>query len=288
MAVIAIVTLTLSAIASCGDDTSAPPAEITSATGIELRLIPAGTFTMGSPEDEPDRNADREGQHQVTLTKDFYMGKYQVTQEQYQAVTGSNPSGFKTAVNGESGTPGKLPVETVSWYDAIEFCNTLSAQEGLSPYYIIDKSQTDPNNTSDWDSKKWTITVNSTANGYRLPTEAQWEYACRAGTTTAFNTGETISYNTGWYGNNSGGKTHQVGLKPANAWGLYDMHGNVWEWCWDWFKEDITTDNADPAGAVTGDGRVFRGGGWDPRSARRENTIASSASCGLGFRLARP
>jgi formylglycine-generating enzyme required for sulfatase activity len=264
---------------------------IKSTQGIDMMWINAGTFTMGSPATEPDRSI-YETQHQVTLTKGFYMGKYQVTQEQYQAVMGSNPSNFTTTVDGESETPDKLPVEMVSWYDAIEFCNTLSAQEGLSPYYVINKSQSDPNNTSEYDSIKWTITINSTANGYRLPTEAEWEYACRAGTTTAYNTGNTISDNTGWYKDNSEDKTHKVGLKPANAWGLYDMSGNVWEWCWDWYKVDITTDTTDPTGAVGSDNRLVRGGGWNDdghflRSARRCNSISSYGYHDSGFRLVR-
>jgi formylglycine-generating enzyme required for sulfatase activity len=134
--------------------------------------------------------------------------------------------------------------------------------------------------------------MDTSKNGYRLPTEAEWEYACRAGTTTAYNTGDIINDNTGWYSTNSGSKTQQVGLKPANAWGLYDMHGNVWEWCWDWYKEDITEDNTDPTGAVIGFLRVQRGGswydfGWNLRSARRDCYTPSFRYYDIGFRLVR-
>jgi formylglycine-generating enzyme required for sulfatase activity len=262
---------------------------------IPMVSIPAGTFTMGSPETEANRYTD-ETQHQVTLTKGFYMGKYQVTQEQYQAVMGSNPSYFTTAVDGESGTPGKLPVEQVSWYDAIVFCNKLSAMEGLSPVYSIG-GKTDP---AQWgtvptsSNKKWNkVEMVPGADGYCLPTEAQWEYVCRAGTTTAYNSGAVISDDTGWYDANSGEKTHQAGLKPANTWELYDMHGNVWEWCWDRFADYSSEAQTDPAGAVCGASRVVRGGSWvSPaecvRSAYRGASTASCRNDLIGFRLVRP
>jgi uncharacterized repeat protein (TIGR02543 family) len=253
----------------------------------DMVRINAGTFMMGSPISEPER-ATGETQHEVTLTKGFYMGKYQVTQEQYEAVIGSNPSYFQTAVEGETGTPGKLPVEKVSWYDAVEFCNKLSALEGLQEVYTISGRTPASGNPI----TGATVTADWSKNGYRLPTEAEWEYACRAGTTTAYNTGETISDNTGWYSANSGSKTHQVGLKTANEWGLHDMHGNVLEWCWD-LRADYTNEaQNDPTGGDTGSNRVRRGGSWfsssqSMRSANRFYGTPSDRDETYGFRLVR-
>ena len=184
-------------------------------------LVEAGTFTMGSPESELGRST-RETQHGVTLTRDFYLSAAETTQAQWLAVMGTNPSGF----------PGcdDCPVETVSWYDAVDYCNALSALEGLDPAYEV--NGTDVN----WDPS---------ANGYRLPTESEWEYACRAGTETAFYNGEIIDISCndpnldqiGWYCGNRGawyepdGRPAEVGQKLPNAWNLYDMTGNVFEWC---------------------------------------------------------
>jgi len=246
--------------------------------------INGGTFTMGSPEDEPEREDDEGPQHQVTVSS-FYMGKYEVTQKEYQEVMGTNPSEFK----GDN-----LPVENVSWYDAIEYCNARSQKEGLTPAYTIDKSRKDPNNINDWDNYKWVITWNHNANGYRLPTEAEWEYACRAGTTTAYNTGAGITDNTGWYDANSDEKTHLVGQKPANAWGLYDMHGNVSEWCWDWYLVYPNEAQTNPVGTSLGVlGRVLRGGDWKftagyIRSAKRSAVLPNRRYNLLGFRVLRP
>jgi len=230
--------------------------------------IQGGTFTMGSPANEPYRKGDEGPQHQVTVGS-FYMGKYEVTQKEYQEIMGTNPSNFK----GDN-----LPVERVSWYDAIEYCNRRSQKEGLTPAYTINGNN---------------VTWNRGANGYRLPTEAEWEYACRAGTTSAYNTGANISDNTGWYYDNSGSKTHPVGQKPANVWGLYDMHGNVWEWCWDWYGNYSSGSQTDPVGASSGTSRVVRGGSWagDAENVRSANRFSNSPGYryfNLGFRLVRP
>jgi formylglycine-generating enzyme required for sulfatase activity len=189
--------------------------------------IEGGTFTMGSHFDET--------QWQVTLTKDFYMGKYEVTQGQYQAVMGVNPSYFTGNVN--------LPVEWVPWFNAVEFCNELSVLVGLTPVYTISER----NPATGYPITSATVTANWNADGYRLPSEAEWEYACRAGTATAFNWGtnfinsDQANYNASTVdANNTVTETYRqtttaVGTFAPNAWGLYDMHGNVWEWCWDWY-----------------------------------------------------
>jgi formylglycine-generating enzyme required for sulfatase activity len=206
--------------------------EHTNSIGMKLVRIPAGEFLMGSPEMEKDRDQIEGPQHKVKITKPFYLGITTVTQEQWRVVMGTNPSAFK----GD-----KLPVERVSWYDCQDFLKKLSAKDGKT---------------------------------YRLPTEAEWEYACRAGTTTPFNTGETINTDQANYdGNHIYGsgekgvyreKTTPVGTFKPNAWGLYDMHGNVWQWCEDWYDEDYYKNSpvADPIGPAQGANRVLRGGSW--------------------------
>jgi formylglycine-generating enzyme required for sulfatase activity len=248
---------------------------------------------MGSPPTEVDRSGD-ETQHQVTVSS-FYMGKCEVTQVEYEAVMGTNPSYFKGA---------KLPVENVSWYEAVEYCNKRSEKEGLTLAYTINKKKKDPNNrNSKYDDKlNWLVTWNKNANGYRLPTEAEWEYACRAGTTTPFNTGSNVttaqaSYNGNYpYNKNAKGtyreKTTEAGSFAANRWGLYDMHGNVWEWCWDWYGTYPDSAQNNPAGVVSGAGREIRGGSWDSdaqflRSANRDINTPSFRDYYLGLRLVR-
>jgi formylglycine-generating enzyme required for sulfatase activity len=223
--------------------------------------IPAGTFTMGSPLTEVDRQSNEGPQTQVTLSQGFWMSQYETTQEEYLAVMGSNPSHFTGDLN--------RPVEMVNWNDAISYCAKLTAHElaaGRLP----------------------------AGYAYRLPTEAEWEYACRAGTTTRFSYGDDLGYtqlgNYAWYSENSGGKIHAVGGKLPNAWGLYDMQGNVWELCLDWYSESFPGGSVtDPRGPTTGSLRVIRGGGLNYyggacRSACRLYFTPDYGGGGLGFR----
>jgi len=263
-------------------------------TAIEMVYVSGGNFQMGNPDTNIGYDDERPV-HTVTLTG-FYIGKYQVTQAQYQAVMGTNPSYFSS--NPASGeVQGNRPVEGVSWYDAIEFCNALSIKEGLSPYYSIDKVNKDPNNKNSYDSYKWTVTRNSTANGYRLPTEAQWEYAAKGGNGTPGNytySGSNTAGNVAWYEGNRDSKTHEVGKKAANGLGIYDMSGNVWEWCWDWYGSYTSSTQTDPVGAAAGDDRVVRGGFWyfnassSAHSACRYSRNPYFRDHTIGFRLVRP
>jgi formylglycine-generating enzyme required for sulfatase activity len=272
-------------------------------TFIEMVPIPGGTFTMGSPANEVNHYAD-ETQHSVTLTG-FKMGKFPVTQAQYQEIMGTNPSRFTTSVGSETSTA-QHPVERVGWYEAIVFCNKLSVNDGLTPAYRIN-GKTDPaewggvptSNNTTWNA----VEMVTGSTGYRLPTEAQWEYACRAGTQTPFNTGDNITtaqanYNGNYpYNGNPAGinreRTSEVGSFAPNAFGLYDMHGNVSEWCWDWFGTYETGAQTDPKGAVSGDSRVRRGGSWFEygrylRSAYRDIRAPYNKSDEIGLRLVLP
>ena len=233
-------------------------------------IIPEGTFLMGSPDNEGFRNENEGPQRQVTLTS-FLMGIYPVTQKEYFDIMGLNPSERKDD---------NLPVTNVTWFNAIEYCNLRSLKEGFTPAYTV----TGPANNR-------TVVFNQDATGYRLPTEAEWEYACRAETTTPYSTGTAINDNTGWhYGNNSQ-RLQPVGQKPANTWGLFDMHGNVWEWCWDWHGAYLSGVSAiDPKGASDGTNRVSRGGGWSYadrylRSAYRGVSTPGDFHRVLGFRV---
>ncbi len=183
---------------------------------LQMALIPAGKFMMGSPETEKNR-AEDEIQHEVTITKPFYIGTYEVTQEQWQAVMGNNPSEVKGA---------KLPLTNVSWGMCQDFIKKLN---------------------------------DKTKGGYRLPTEAEWEYACRAGTKTVYSFGDVISKADANY---DGETIKPVGSYKPNAFGLYDMHGNVWEWCNDWFGDYDLKENKDPQGVSNGERKVVRGGSF--------------------------
>jgi formylglycine-generating enzyme required for sulfatase activity/rubredoxin len=200
------------------------------------------------------------------------MAKYPVTQREWIEVMGNNPSNFM----GDD-----LHVEQVSWFAAIEFCNRLSQKEGLAPAYTINRKNVNPNRS---------------ANGYRLPTEAEWEYAARGGNGSPGNFKYSGSNNVdevAWYDWNSGKKTHLVGEKKANGLGLYDMSGNVWEWCWDWYGDYTGSAQTDPVGISSGSIRVLRGGDWGHsdrvvRSALRGYDNPSNRNSNIGFRLVLP
>ena len=251
----------------CEDSThGVPPIEsITNTLDMQLNLIPAGTFLMGSPAGEPDRE-DKEHQHEVTISKAFYMQTTEVTQGQWKALMGTEPwKGQEFSKYVKEGT--NYPAVYVSWDDAITYCKKLSEKEGKT---------------------------------YRLPTEAEWEYACRAGSKTTWNFGndQNALGDYAWYANNAwdiGEKyAHQVGLKNPNAFGLYDMHGNVWEWCYDYYGQNYYNQSREknPTGPESGSHRVFRGGSWRfgiplTRSAYRARLSAGYSHGMDGFRLVR-
>jgi formylglycine-generating enzyme required for sulfatase activity len=217
---------------------------------MNLVLIRPSRFIMGSPDSEQGRKPDESPQHEVTISKPFYMGVTEVTQAQYEAVMGTNPSEFKGLTN---------PVDSVTWEGAVEFCRKLSEKTGKA---------------------------------VRLPTEAEWEYACRAGSKMRFSFGDSDSVlrDYAWYGSNSGRKTYPVGQKKPNAWGLYDMYGNVWEWCADWYGDYPKGAVTDPQGTASGSQRVLRGGSWGDgpdgcRAAGRRGNIPGIRSYFCGFRV---
>ena len=217
---------------------------------LELVWIPPGEFLMGSPDGERGRDGDEGSQHRVRITKGFWMGKYEVTQKQWETVMGHNPSRFKG--------DGRRPVESVSWDDCQEFLKKLNSR--------------------------------ASSPGFRLPTEAEWEYACRAGTTTRFYWGDHSDSAHAWYRDNSGRHPHPVGEKKPNAWGLYDMSGNVWEWCHDRYGNYSPKPVTDPRGPSSGSNRVLRGGSWTNyarycRSSNRLRLTASNQYNIVGVRL---
>ncbi|MGC6547957.1 MAG: formylglycine-generating enzyme family protein [Rubripirellula sp.] len=232
---------------------------ITNSIGMKLKQIPAGTFLMGIGDDELMSfgvSSSPSSGHRVTLTKPFLLGVYEVTQEQYEKVMGTNPSHFEGKQH---------PIESVSWDDATEFCRKLS---------VLPEEK-------------------AAGRTYRLPTEAEWEYACRAGTTTAYSFGdhEFQLDNYAWYGNKGKKSSHPVGEKKPNPWGLFDMHGNVWEWCQDWYDYLPDGSVTDPEGPSSGSRRVYRGGGWhypagNCKSFYRRKWMPAEGLKFVGFRVA--
>ncbi len=248
--------LTLAVTLACRSPTPSqskgPPKTFTNSVGMKFVWIPPGHFLMGSPEGEKGRR-DNEAQHKVTLTRGFYLSVYPVTQAQWKAVMGNTPRPY----HGK----GDLPVETVSWDDCQEFLRKLRQRD---------------------------------KRPYRLPTEAEWEYACRAGTSTPYYFGQTLSHRQANFGKFRKGSsplsTTPVGRYPPNAWGLYEMHGNVWEWCQDWFGEYPRKAVADPRGPEGGAERVLRGGSWNDtaehcRSACRHKFEPAGRDHVVGFRV---
>ena len=226
-----------------------------------LVWIPPGEFTMGSLLGEMGRDSNEGPQRNVTITGGFWMGRYEVTQAEYTSVMGNNPSYFK----GDS----RLPVESLTWFQVMDYCANLNAQEraaGRLPQ----------------------------GYAYRLPTEAEWEYACRAGTSSRFSFGDDLEYlqlgDFAWFSGNSGSTSHPVGERRPNPWGLCDMTGNVWERCQDWYALYDGPSAVDPTGPASGSDRVYRGGGWDVeprlcRSAMRGKSAPSDQNWLLGFRV---
>lgn len=289
---------------------------ITSPSGIELVLIPPGEYLRGSSDADvafavkadstikPESLADEQPQHLVRISKPFYMSKYEVTQGQFQKLMGRNPAYFSSTGGGKAKVSGmntsQFPIETVTWYDCVEFCNKLSESEGKSACYEL----SDIERETDQSIKQATVAVVN-GNGYRLPTEAEWEYACRAGTTTAFHFGNqlngeqanvdgTIPFGTTTKGPDLE-RTGKVGDYAANQFGLHDVCGNVWEWCADG-HHDLTYGRysnklaIDPKSGENLPNRVLRGGSWDfygrsARSAFRNRNTPGNRNNGLGFRV---
>jgi formylglycine-generating enzyme required for sulfatase activity len=238
--------------------------DLNATVAMDMIWCPPGTFTMGSPTTDAGRQSDREDEHNVSLTQGFYLGKYEVTQDQYEAVMTGVTGDRNATPSNWHGNPNR-PVEKVSWDDAQVFLTRLNVKQA-------------DNLPAGW--------------SFVLPTESQWEYACRAGTTTRFSWGDSIASTNANYNSSGYSQTRDVGQYAANPWGFFDMHGNVWEWTADWYQPAYPTGNpvVDPTGPASGPSRVLRGGSWSRngavlRSAERSANTPGIRTNIIGFRV---
>jgi len=261
----------------CRVGADVPAADVPAA---DFALIAAGSFQMGSPASDTEADSDEKPPHGVTLSRSFHLQTTEVTQGQWQALMGGSPASFV-------GCGSECPVEQVTWWSALAYCNALSQQAGLPECYAL-QGCTGKGADGALDCSSLTF-EGLDCPGYRLPTEAEWEYAARAGSTEPrYGALDDIA----WYDGNSGDTTHAVAQKQANAWGLYDMLGNVWEWTGDWYGSYSTDSVTDPTGPPGGSYRVYRGGGWSGTGRLVRSADRASVSPGLrlnylGFRPAR-
>jgi formylglycine-generating enzyme required for sulfatase activity len=252
------------------------------ANGSTMKWLAPGSFTMGCTAGQGSAcESDEKPSHQVSLSG-FWMASVETTQRQWTAVTGSRHSSYSSSC-GED-----CPVVNINWCEALSFANARSKKEGLKPAYTLPWSGAAPTGEA-CDTASPTVQWDRSADGYRLPTEAEWEYAARAGKDTLYAGGAELNA-LGWYDKNSGGGVHPVGQKAANAWGLYDMSGNVWEWAWDWVGPYTASNAANPSGPTSGVGRVNRGGSFRNeatrmRVANRNRNNPQRANDNQGFRL---